>query len=68
MEKKIDLISPSKDTWFICWDDKRAEVKSYSLVSPLESMSTLWKEIDYYETEIEWLTELLKQGINPHDK
>jgi len=60
-----ELNNPTTDTWFICWNELRTEVKAYSSLTSTESMATFWTEIDYYETEVEWLTELLTQGIEP---
>jgi hypothetical protein len=61
----IKLEKPSKDTWFIGWNDSKSKIEAYSLVSPAESMFTALKIVDYYTTEKSWLAILTKNGIDP---
>ena len=61
------ICNPKNDTWFICWNNKRSEIQSYSLVSPSTCMETFWSEVDYYSDEASWLAVLLKNGIDPFE-
>ena len=63
----IKLEKPSKDTWFIGWNDSRSNIKVYGLVSPNESMFTALKIVDYYTTEKSWLAILTANGIDPNN-
>lgn len=63
----IKLEKPSKDTWFIGWNDSRSKIEAYALVSPAESMFTGLKEVDFYTTEKSWLGILKANGIVPKD-
>ena len=61
------ICNPKNDTWFICWNNTRSEIQSYSLVSPSTCMETFWNEVDYYSDEASWLAVLLKNGIDPFE-
>ena len=58
------LSNPIKETWFICWDDKRTEIKAYSSVPVNTRMDTYWRNVDYYTTEKSWKDVLLANGID----
>ena len=58
------LCNPSQETWFICWNNERNEIKAYSSVDPTGCMDTFWDEVDYYLDESVWLAVLLKNGID----
>ena len=49
-----NLNYPEQQTWFICWNDERTEIKSYSSVLKTQCMKTGWLEVDYYVNEHEW--------------
>ena len=65
--RNLQLCNPKNDTWFICWNNERSEIQSYSLVSPSDCMETFWSEVDYYSDEASWLAVLLKNGIDPFE-
>tara|TARA_R110001592_G_scaffold158925_2_gene390108 strand:+ start:542 stop:775 length:234 start_codon:yes stop_codon:yes gene_type:complete len=63
--KSSELCNPSQETWFICWDNERVNIKAYSSVIPTGCLDTFWDEVDYFTNEAEWLEVLLENGINP---
>ncbi len=65
--RNAQLCNPSQETWFICWNDERSEIKAYSSVDPTGCLDTFWDEVDYYLNEAEWLAVLLKNGIDPNN-
>jgi|TARA_R110000796_G_C14434048_1_gene421495 hypothetical protein len=65
--KKTELCHPTKETWFICWDDTRTTIKVYGSILPTQCMDTPWNEVDYYTDESEWLAILLENGIKPDE-
>jgi hypothetical protein len=63
-----ELCYPSVETWFICWDENRTEIKSYGGILTTQCMDSPWVEVDYYIGEagwLEWLEILLANGIDP---
>lgn len=62
--KSSELCNPSKETWFICWDNERVNIMACGSVLPNSSLKTFWTEVDLYTTETEWLGVLLENGIN----
>ena len=62
-----ELKYPSEDTWFICWDNGKTEIKVYASVSTTQCMVTPWDEVDYYTDEAVWLAILLENGIDPNE-
>ena len=62
MEK---LEYPTQETFFICWDDLRTEIKVHSSVLPTQCMETKFTEVDYYIDKQQWVDVLLENGINP---
>lgn len=65
--RESQICYPVVETWFICWDDGRTEVKAYGSILPTQCMDTYWNIVDYYLTEAEWLAVLLENGINPNE-
>ncbi len=65
--RNAQLCNPSQETWFICWDNGRKQIKAYSSVDPTGCMDTFWDEVDYYLDEAVWLAVLLKNGIDPNN-
>jgi len=62
------LCYPAVETWFICWDENRIEIKAYGSITPEQCLETAWNQVDYYIVESEWLTILLENGIDPYLK
>jgi len=62
------LSHPLVETWFICWDSGRTEIKSYGSILPTQCMVTPWVEIDYYTSEEDWLAILPLNEIIPKIK
>jgi|AntRauMFilla1563_2_1112583.scaffolds.fasta_scaffold48532_2 hypothetical protein len=62
MENK-KLCYPEFQTWFICWNDLRSEIKAYGPIGPEQCMDTPWNEIDYYLDENVWKQLLIENGI-----
>ena len=46
---------PESQTWFICWDNERVEVKAYGYIETTQCLETPWFEVDYYTNEGDWL-------------
>lgn len=61
---RTEYCYPKKDTYFIGWDDNREIVKAYGIVLTTQCLGTIWKELDLYENEQEWLDILLENGIH----
>ena len=55
----------SVETWFICWDDTRTEIKAYGSKLPNQFLGTPWNVVDSYLDETVWLGILLENNINP---
>ena len=62
--KKTEYCYPKEDTYFIGWDDNREIIKTYGIVLTTQCLGTVWKELDLYENEQEWLDILLENGIH----
>ena len=62
--KTTEYCYPNKDTYFIGWDDNREIIKTYGIVLTTQCLGTVWKELDLYENEQEWLDTLLENGIH----
>ena len=60
-----ELCNPKDERWFICWDNRRRSITSYSSVGNGECLDTFWSEVDYYSDEKTWLSVLAKNGIIP---
>ena len=67
MIKQTHLCYPDVETWFICWNDERTEIKAYGSITPQQCLGTNWNEIDYCTNEAEWLEVLLDNGIHTDD-
>jgi hypothetical protein len=63
--KETKLCYPTVETWFICWDDDREQIRAYGSILPSQCMETPYNEVDYYTEESEWAEVLLANGINP---
>ena len=50
------------------WDNNRTEIHTYDSVTPTQTMTSPWDEMDYYIDEAEWLKVLLENGINPEEE
>ena len=61
--KSSELCNPSEETWFICWDSNKEEIKSYGSILQTQCMISAWDEVDYFTNEAEWLEVLLENGI-----
>jgi hypothetical protein len=66
--KTSRLDYPPVETWFIGWDNNRTEIHTYDSVTPTQTMTSPWDEMDYYIDEAEWLKVLLENGINPEEE
>ena len=62
--KRTEYCYPKEDTYFIGWDDNREIIKTYGIVLTTQCLGTVWKELDLYENEQEWLDILLENGIH----
>ena len=65
--KNTIVCYPVPETWFICWDNNRTEIKAYGSILPTQCMETHWIQIDYYDNEQDWAKVLLNNGINPFE-
>jgi len=65
MSKK--LVQPEQLTYFICWDDSRSEIKSFSVINTNQTLETYWNVVDYYTDKSQWETVLLNNGISSDD-
>jgi len=65
MSKKLEY--PEQLTYFICWDNSRSEIKSYSSISTNQCFETYWDIVDYYTDESQWETVLINNGKDPND-
>jgi len=65
--KITELCYPKQETWFICWEDTRTEIKAYGSINTNQCLETPWLEVDYYTDEAEWLKILIENGINPDE-
>jgi len=65
MEKRTEFCYPSVETWFICWDDPRTEIKGYGSIDPTQCLASEWIEIDYYTDMETWIKILEENGIDP---
>jgi len=66
--KNTSVCYPTNETWFICWDNTRAEIMAYGSILSSQCLETPWVEIDYYDNEEQWAEVLLKNGINPNEQ
>jgi len=57
---------PPVETWFICWDDTRENIKAYGSILTTQSMRTPWDEVDQYTNEEIWIEILWENGIDPY--
>ena len=65
MSKK--LVQPEQLTYFICWDDTRSEIKSFSVINTNQTFTTYWNVVDYYTDKSQWETVLLNNGVSSDD-
>jgi len=65
--KNTSICYPTNETWFICWDNTRAEIKAFGSILTDQCLETPWVEIDYYNNEEQWIEILVKNGINPFE-
>jgi len=65
--KNTIVCYPVPETWFICWDGNRTQIKAYGSILPTQCMETKFVQIDYYDKELDWALFLLKNGINPFE-
>ena len=65
--KNTIVCYPVPETWFICWDNDRTQIKAYGSILPTQCMETKFVQIDYYDKELDWAEVLLKNGINPFE-
>jgi len=54
------------ETWFICWDDTRVEIKAYGSKLSTQFIGTPWNVVDSYLDETIWLDVLSQNNINPY--
>lgn len=64
--KMTKLCYPKVETWFICWEDTRSEIKAYGSIEPTQCLETPFVEVDYYIDEAEWAKILIENGVNPY--
>ncbi len=65
--RNTKLCYPSQETWFICWDGNRTQIKAYGSILPSQCMETQFVQIDYYDNEQDWAKVLLDNDINPFE-
>ena len=65
MGKRLEY--PEQLTYFICWDDSRSEIKSFSVINTNQTLETYWDVVDYYTDKSQWETVLLNNGISSDD-
>ena len=65
MGKRLEY--PEQLTYFICWDDSRSEIKSYSSINTDQCFETYWNVVDYYTDESQWEVVLINNGKDPND-
>ena len=63
MKKRVDIYYPEQETYFICWDNERQNIKSYDSVAPQQCFSTNWQEIDYFTDKDLWIEVLVKNNL-----
>ena len=61
------LVQPEQITYFICWDDSRSEVKSYSSINTNQTFETYWSVVDYYTDISQWKTVLINNGVDSNE-
>ena len=61
------LVHPEQTTYFICWDNSRSEIKSYSSINTDQCFETYWDVVDYYTDKSQWETILTNNGKDPND-
>ena len=61
------LVQPEQITYFICWDDSRSEIKSFSVINTNQTLETYWDVVDYYTDKSQWETVLLNNGVSSDD-
>jgi len=66
--KNTSVCYPTNETWFICWDNTRAEIMAYGSILSSQCLETPWVEIDYYDNEEQWAEILIENGINPFEE
>ena len=62
--KNTSICYPTNETWFICWDNTRTEIKAFGSILTDQCLETPWIEIDYYDNEEQWAEILIENGIN----
>ena len=65
MGKRLEY--PEQLTYFICWDDSRSEIKSFSVINTNQTFETYWDVVDYYTDKSQWETVLLNNGVSSDD-
>ena len=65
MGKKLEY--PEQLTYYICWDDSRSEIKSYSSINTDQCFETYWDVVDYYTDKSQWEIILTNNGKDPND-
>jgi len=61
------LVQPEQYTYYICWDDSRSEIKSYSSINTNQCFETYWDVVDYYTDKSQWETVLTNNGKDLND-
>lgn len=61
--KNTQIKYPANETWFICWNNERNEIKAHGSISINQVIGTNWQEIDYYSKKEAWAQCLLSNGI-----
>lgn len=61
--KNTQIKYPANETWFICWNNERNEIKAHGSVSINQVIDTNWKEIDWHSTKDSWTQCLLSNGF-----
>jgi len=65
MSKKLE--NPEQTTYFICWDDSRSEIKSFSVINTNQTFITCFDIVDYYTDKLQWEAVLINNGKDPND-
>ena len=63
--RNTNICYPTKETYFIGWNDDRTTIFIYGSILPSQCFETKIEEIDFYTKEIEWINILIDNGINP---
>jgi hypothetical protein len=61
--RNTTLCYPESETWYICWDDYRTEIKVYGSILDYQCYETPYTQVDYYDNEEDWSKILSDNGI-----